>query len=273
MILFYFFRVLSANIRKDIELKELNNSLENRIKIEVRKNREKDEQMFKQSRLVQMGEMIAMIAHQWRQPLSAITATTALIELKANLNTLDNHLAQQKAQEITGYAKHLSDTIDDFRNFFKPNKEKIEINCNEVVESVLGIIKHSIANHNIQLHLDLNTHHRFFAYSNELKQVVLNLIKNAEDVLLENKTVNPYIKIVTYQKNSRSILEVSDNGGGIPENIIDNIFDPYFSTKLEKNGTGLGLYMSKTITEKHCNGSLSANNTNEGALFRVELSI
>ncbi len=268
----YFHRILSANIRKDVEMRELNRSLESKIHEEVEKNRIKDEKMFQQSRLAQMGEMISMIAHQWRQPLTAITATSSLLELKAKVNQLDNTMTQEKAKNISTYARHLSETIDDFRNFFKPNKVQTETSCNEIVESVLGMIEHSIINKNIQLHLELNAHHKFLTYSNELKQVVLNLIKNAEDILLENKIVNPYIKVITYQKDQQIIMEVRDNGGGIPEEIIDNIFDPYFSTKLDRNGTGLGLYMSKTIVEKHCNGSLSINNANDGAIFRVELN-
>ncbi|RLA72813.1 MAG: hypothetical protein DRG24_01890 [Epsilonproteobacteria bacterium] len=246
-------------------------TLQDKIEEEVAKNREKDKHLLHQSRLAQMGEMISMIAHQWRQPLSAISATSSMIELKAKLNKLENSVAEKKAKEISTYAQDLSYTIDDFRDFFQPNKEKKETTYDAVVESVLGIIKTSLINKNIQLHQELNCHSTFSTYPNELKQVVLNLIKNSEDVLLEEKTKEPYIKIVTYKGKDDYILEISDNGGGVPTEMIEKIFDPYFSTKSEKNGTGLGLYMSKMIIEEHCGGKLTVKNGREGAVFRIVL--
>ncbi len=256
---------------KSTELEIFNHTLVDNIKKEVEKNREKDKQLLHQSRLSQMGEMISMIAHQWRQPLAAISATSASIELKAGLNHLDNDVAIQKAQNISKFSQHLSKTIDDFREFFKPNKKKKETTYDEVILSILGIIEVSITNKNIQLLQELNCHETFSTYTNELKQVVLNLTKNAEDALLEKKIKDPTIKIVTYTKEDRYILEVSDNAGGIPEEVINKIFDPYFSTKKEKEGTGLGLYMSKMIIEEHCGGELSVVNSDEGAVFKITL--
>ncbi len=253
------------------KIEHINKTLAQRVKEEVHKNREKDKQMVAQSRLAQMGEMLSMIAHQWRQPLAAISATSFLIELKAKQNRLDNAIAEEKAKEISNYAQHLSHTIDDFRDFFKPNKVLKTTSYDEVIGAVLGIIEVSISSKNIQLYQELNCHNTFNTYPNELHQVVLNLVKNAEDILLEQKVENPYIKIVTYEKDKRYILEVSDNGGGVPKDIIENIFDPYFSTKSEKNGTGLGLYMSKTIIEEHCGGKLSVRNSLEGAVFKILL--
>ena len=246
-----------------------NKKLEERIHKEEEKNREKEKQLIQQSRMAQMGEMLSMIAHQWRQPLAAISASSASIELKAGSNNLDNDIAIQKAQDISDFSQHLSKTIDDFRDFFKPNKEKSKTTYDEVIRSVLSIIEVSIINKNIQLIQELNCHETFSTYPNELKQVVLNLIKNAEDVLLEKEIEDPTIKIATYIKEDRYILEVSDNAGGIPEDIINKIFDPYFSTKQEKDGTGLGLYMSKMIIEEHCGGELSVSNGDEGAMFKI----
>ncbi len=140
-----------------------------------------------------------------------------------------------------------------------------------MIKSVLSIIESSISSKNIQLLQELNCHNPFNSYPNELRQVVLNLIKNSEDILLEKEVENPCIKIKTYQKDDKHILEVSDNGGGIPEAVIDKIFDPYFSTKSEKNGTGLGLYMSKTIIEEHCGGTLGVANDSDGAVFKIML--
>ncbi len=253
------------------EIRHLNENLQQEVSHQLERIREKDILLMQQSRMAQMGEMISMIAHQWRQPLAAISATSASMELKASLNKLDNNTVQQKAQDISAFSQHLSKTIDDFRDFFKPNKKKVETSYCNLLKSVLEIIAISIENKNIKLIRELNCHDKFITYPNELKQVILNLIKNAEDALIENKIENPYIKICTYTKNDQYILEVSDNGGGIPKETIEYIFDPYFSTKTKKDGTGLGLYMSKTIIEEHCGGELNAENTKDGALFKIIL--
>ncbi|MEA3331932.1 MAG: HAMP domain-containing sensor histidine kinase [Campylobacterota bacterium] len=140
---------------------------------------------------------------------------------------------------------------------------------NDVLRSVLNIIETSVTNQNIKIIQELGSDDSFSSYPNELKQVILNLIKNAEDILLEKEIKNPYIKISTCQEGGNHILKVRDNGGGVPEEIIDKVFDPYFSTKKGKNGTGLGLYMSKIIVEEHCGGSLSVVNSADGALFTI----
>jgi signal transduction histidine kinase len=253
--------------RRSKELEDFNKRLRRTVKNEVEKNRQKDQQLLQQSRLAQMGEMISMIAHQWRQPLAAISSSSATIKLKAMLGKLDKDSAIELSTNIATYSQHLSVTIDDFRDFFKSNKEKRDTTYGELVENVLGIIGSSIQNKNITLKKDLKSEVVFNTYKNELKQVVLNLIKNAEDILLEKNIKDPEIVIRTYENT----LTVSDNGGGIPEDIIDKIFDPYFSTKLEKNGTGLGLYMSKTIIHEHCGGELSVQNSDEGAVFTIAL--
>ena len=208
-----------------------------------------------------------MIAHQWRQPLAAISSTSGGINLKAKLNKLDKDTAIELSSKISNYAQHLSSTIDDFRDFFKTNKEKKETTYDEILKSVLGIIETSITNKDIKLIKEFNSTKTFHTYPNEVKQVVLNLIKNAEDILLEKKIENPTITIETYD----DILIVRDNAGGVPEDIIEKIFDPYFSTKTKKDGTGLGLYMSKTIIQEHCGGTLSVSNDKDGAVFKIKL--
>ncbi len=256
---------------KSIELEDFNNTLIDKIEKEVAKNRKKDKQLLQQSRLAQMGEMLSMIAHQWRQPLAAISATSNSLYIKSKQDKLNKDKVMELSQKISEYTQHLSITIDDFREFFKPNKKNIEINYHKLIKSVLAIVETSIRNKNIHIIQDLNCNETFTTYPNELKQVILNLIKNAEDVLLEKKIKDPTIKIVTYTKEDRYILEISDNAGGIPEDIIEKIFDPYFSTKKEKDGTGLGLYMSKMIIEEHCCGELTVANMGNGALFKVVL--
>ena len=254
------------SLEENIRLKE---SFEVRVKLSVEELKQKQKLLYEQSRLAQMGEMISMIAHQWRQPLSAISATSASLQLKAKLDNLDQNFVIEMTDNITMYSQHLSDTIDDFRNFFKPNKEKDVVEFTTLINAVLSIIHLSLTNHNIRLEKELNCEEPFTSYANELKQVILNLIKNSEDILRDNKVKDPYIKICTSKVNGKYVLEVRDNGGGIPEDILKNIFDPYFSTKKQKDGTGLGLYMSKMIIEEHCKGKLRAFNSSEGAVFVI----
>ena len=268
----FIFYPASMQIKKNTdELEEFNNNLEKRIHEEVEKNREKDKQLIQQSRLAQMGEMISMIAHQWRQPLGAIGSVNSTIEIKATLDSLDKEKTLRYTNKISELIQHLSQTIDDFREFFKPDKEKVEVSCNELLRSVLNISTNSLQANNINLIQELNCDCKFKTYPSELKQVILNLIKNAEDILLEHNIENPYIKLSTYCDINKIIIEINDNGGGIDKGIIDKIFDPYFSTKKHKNGTGLGLYMSKTIIEDHCGGNLRVSNNSNGAVFQIIL--
>ncbi len=253
------------------KVQEFNETLKMRIEDEVDKNRQKDKKLMQQSRLAQMGEMLSMIAHQWRQPLTAISATSLSLQFKAELGNLDDKVVVERCKKISEYAQHLSETIDDFRDFFKPNKIKTRTSYQELITSVLSIVSASISNKNITITEDLQSQAVFVSYSNELMQVLLNLIKNADDILIEKETLNQEIIIKTYDSEEYAILEVHDNGGGIPNDILENIFDPYFSTKLEKNGTGLGLYMSKIIIEEHCGGLLTASNNPDGACFQIKL--
>ena len=257
--------------KKSQEILGFNKTLQERVNAEVHKNREKDKQMIEQSRFAQMGEMISMIAHQWRQPLSAISSTSSAIKLKATLDTLDKETTLDLADKISQYSQHLSTTINDFREFFKSNKEQQETSLDRLVEGALSIIEVSINNKNIKIVKDLHSPEIITTYANEMKQVILNLIKNAEDILIEKEIKDAEIRIKSYKNTQFYVIEVEDNGGGIPQEIISKIFDPYFSTKLEKNGTGLGLYMSKTIIEEHCRGKLSVSNNNQGAIFKIEL--
>ncbi len=256
-------------IEKSKILNEVNNALEEKVSKAVAKLREKDFFMFQQSRLAQMGEMLSMIAHQWRQPLNAISSTATALKLKALRGKANEDIIIETTDKISFYIKHLSNTIDDFRDFFKPKKEKQEISFDILIESALLIVKPSLDDKKIEIITKLNSQNTFVSYANELKQVILNLIKNAEDVLIEKEIKEPKIIIKTYEKDNLHILEVSDNAGGIPKDIMPKIFDPYFSTKIKKDGTGLGLYMSKMIVEDHCKGKLEVENYKNGALFRV----
>jgi len=259
---------LARQKRLQKEVLELNKTLEKRVLEAVEKNREKDRALLQQSRLAQMGEMINMIAHQWRQPLGAISATSSAMQIKAKLNKLDNQQVLELTNKISELSQHLSKTIDDFRNFFKIDKEKKVVSCDDLVKSTLSIIEMSAKNNDINIVFKSYCNQTVEVYDNEIRQVLLNLIKNAEDILIERKVENPTITITTKNKT----ITIEDNAGGIPEEIMDKIFDPYFSTKTKKDGTGLGLYMSKIIIEEHCTGQLTAHNSDKGAVFTIKFS-
>ena len=268
---------LKERQRVSDELRELNQSLEERIKAEVEKNQKQDKQLFEQSRLAQMGEMISMIAHQWRQPLAAISATAIGLKFKMDLEAFDldtkegqdeqGLLFRESLTKIESYTQNLSTTIDDFRNFYKPNKKTVITNFESIVTKSLSIIQDSFISDEIELAFSYNSSEEMELHDNEMMQVVLNILKNAQDNFKEKQTKNPKITISTDTKS----LSVWDNGGGISENVLKQIFDPYFSTKDEKNGTGLGLYMSKIIIEEHHKGTLKAYNKNDGVCFEIQL--
>jgi PAS domain S-box-containing protein len=264
-------RDISKRKQIEFELEQLTSDLELRIKEEVQKNREKDKAMLQQSKLAQMGELLSMIAHQWRQPLTAISATSNDLSMKIMLDNYSEDYFSEKLKKIVELSQHLSNTIDDFRTFNKEDKEKTAVLFSTLVKSVLGIVSISIENNNIDLTTDFKCEKKMLTYSNEVKQVILNLIKNAEDILLEKNIQKAYIHLKTYDDENYTYLKISDNAGGVPEDIIDKIFNPYFSTKTKKDGTGLGLYMSKIIIEEHCGGELSVYNDENGAVFEIKL--
>ena len=262
-------------------LETLNKDLAIKVIQEVDKNKKKDLQLLHQARHAQMGELINMIAHQWRQPLNAIAATIMNIQMQLSLekfdlskqNERDNFtiFVNQKLGNMEDFIQTLSVTIDDFRNFYKQdNQIKIE-SIHTPIKKALGIIKALILSNKIEIIQKLNSKKNIEIFESELLQVFLNVIKNAQDNFEDRQTKNPNITISTKDVKKGVIIEILDNGGGIDSKIIDNIFDPYFSTKNIKNGTGLGLYMSKSIIEQHHKGKFYAVNKKEGVSFCIEL--
>ena len=261
------------------ELISLNTTLEEKIHQEVEKNREKDKHILQQSRLAQMGEMISMIAHQWRQPLGSIATVVAAIKVKLALKKFDTQTPQgrealeqyllESTDKIENYVKFLTTTIDDFRNFFKPDKRKDTTQLNGLIGRTLGIIGKALEVNGITLVQELHSTRTLVLHTNEVMQVILNLLKNGEDVIKERNPKERILWIRTKDEGAATLLEVEDSGGGVDPAIIDKVFEPYFSTKEEKNGTGLGLYMSKIIIEDHAKGKISVSNTPRGACFRI----
>ena len=228
-----------------------------------------DKFLQQQAKLAQMGELLSMIAHQWRQPLTAIIAASENLKLKTLLNKIDNNTIHTATNDINKYTSYLSNTINDFKNFYKTNKSKELTNLNEMAEKSLNIIEDSITFRNIRIIKNLKSTSSIETFMSEVTQVILTLLQNAEDILLDKQTQNPYIKINTFENEKHLYLQVIDNGGGIPQDIIDKIFDPYFSTKHEKNGTGLGLYFAKSIIENNCDALLTVENNQDEAIFTI----
>ncbi len=230
------------------------------------------EQLMQQSRLAQMGEMISMIAHQWRQPLSAISTTVGTLKLKNMLDDYDRDFFDQKLDQIILYSQHLSDTINDFRDFFKRDKLLESQKLTKIIKATTIIIQPSLDDRGISLVFNLEEDIIINTYINEFKQVILNILQNAYDVLVDREIKEPKITIRSYKDDRYIFLEIGDNGGGIPDDIITNIFNPYFTTKA-KDGTGLGLYMSQMIIRDHCKGSLEVENSDLGAIFTIKVKL
>ena len=231
----------------------------------------KEEMMIAQSRHAAMGEMISMIAHQWRQPISVIGMACNNILVDIELEMVDYEQLKDSAESMLEQTKYLSQTIEDFRDFFKPNKEKELVNPKVIVDETLSIMSKSLENNDVFVIFNKIDDCHVHVFSRELLQVFLNIIKNAKEAFEGKNIENKIIEISIRKLNQRVRIEIFDNAGNIDEKIKDKIFDPYFSTKDEKTGTGLGLYMSKTIIEKHLNGELGFFNKNEGVVFYIDL--
>ncbi|MEA1893370.1 MAG: cache domain-containing protein [Campylobacterota bacterium] len=253
------------------ELEKLNESLEQRVAQELKAHREKDKMLIQQSKMAEMGDMLSMIAHQWRQPLNQMSYLFINIDSAYEYEELTKEYLDEKLKEGNDLLEFMSVTIDDFRNYFRPDKDKEFVLVSDIVAASVALMQKSLTIDNIEIELDTDGRDLTHIYKNEFIQVMLNLIKNAKDVLIYKQIQNPKIIIRTKCKREKLIVEVCDNGGGIDEAIIDRIFEPYFSTKDKNSGTGLGLYMSKMIIEEHLDGKLSAYNAQDGACFSIEI--
>jgi len=257
---------LNQMIEESVKLNE-------QLQAEIGERQQQEQILVQNSKLAAMGEMVGMIAHQWRQPLSSISTIAGNLNVFIELDQYDKNQFINLLNEINTHAQYLSKTINDFRHFFKPDNPRNIAFINDIIDSTLNIIGKSLEYRSISLEKDYLFPTPILTYPNELMQVFLNIIKNAIDALTDNKIVNPSIGIKGYQRHGYQIVEISDNAGGIPEEILDKIFNPYFSTKGPAIGTGLGLYMSRTIIEEHCRGALRAHNNDRGACFTITLPI
>lgn len=246
---------------KTEELQQLNSGLEIKIQEELAKNRDKDKQMMQQSRSAALGEMIGNIAHQWRQPLSAISSTASGIQLQMQLGLTTDKDIDKSYEDIKGYVAFLTQTIEDFRGFFKTDKEKIDFNIIEVVKKSLSIANAGYKDNNINVILNFSQQELLSnGLPSELSQVFLNILNNSKDATIEHNIEDRFVHVSSDIDDKYNNIYIQDNAGGIPKSIVDKVFDPYFTTKHQSQGTGIGLYMSKDIVEKNMNGTLSVQN-------------
>ncbi len=244
--------------------------MEEQVNKVVQERSEQGKILIQQSRLASMGEMIGNIAHQWRQPLNALGLIIQKIELFSNRGKLTHDILEENVHKATSIIKSMSTTIDDFRDFFKPNKEMEYFDIRTVVHEVISLQEASLKEAEISLDIDIDQPVcELYGFKNEFAQVLINLINNAKDALIENHVTHGFISISGKNKKDKVIFKLSDNAGGIPAGIIDRIFEPYYTTKEEGKGTGIGLYMSKMIIEENMHGTLQVRNNKIGAEFSM----
>jgi C4-dicarboxylate-specific signal transduction histidine kinase len=253
---------------KQLLLESLNRTLEERIETAVKELRQKDQALIQQNRLAAMGEMINNIAHQWRQPLNVISLIVQGLPERKNLS---QEALDFEVERIMGVILQMSQTIDDFRYFFRQDKEKSRFTTNQAVAKAVEFISPSLIDKGIGISITEQPEVDIVGFSNEYAQVLLNILGNAKDVLVERNVADPQISISISRADGRSVVTITDNGGGITTNVMPRIFDPYFTTKEKTQGTGIGLYMSKIIIEQNMGGSLTAGNVEGGVAFRIEV--
>jgi len=238
------------------ELEELNRTLEIKIAQEVEKSEQRQFLLIKQGRLAAMGEMIGNIAHQWRQPLNALGIIVQDFKMAFEYGELDKQYLDESVKKSKALIGYMSKTIDDFRNFFSPNKQKESFSVAAKINDTISFVSASFENNGIELVSELEDDSYINGYPNEFVQVVLNIVSNAKDAIVLHEIKNGFVKIKISKTEDKSKIEITDNGGGIPKDIIDKVFDPYFTTKDKGHGTGIGLYMSKVIIEDNMGGSI-----------------
>lgn len=253
------------------ELAELNRTLQQQIADEVAKSREKDRIMMVQSRQAALGEMLGNVAHQWRQPLNTLGLIVQDIEHAGQAGDLTAEYLQRSVARAMDIIQHLSQTIDDFRGFFRPGAEQRPFIVNHVVQRVLSFVRDSFQTAGIDLRVNMDDDVTATGHANEFAQVLLNILNNAREVLRARSVASPRVDILLSRVNGRANVTIADNGGGIPAADLDRVFEPYFTTKEGVGGTGIGLYMSKTIIERNMGGSLTVRNSGEGAEFLIQV--
>jgi two-component system, NtrC family, sensor kinase len=255
------------------ELSKMNSMLDQKVHDEVQTRREHEQIMIQQARFASMGEMIGNIAHQWRQPLNALGILIQNIKFANDFGKLDKSYIDKTIKNGESLINNMSSTIDDFRNFFNSKQKESIYQLSQLLNDTILLMSGSFQKNGVTVIKQFDDTIYLKNFANGLSQILLNILKNAEDALVDHKVKEPHISMKCYSKDAFAIIEIEDNGGGIKKEILEKIFDPYFTTKEEGKGTGIGLYMSKVIMQNHLNGKISAENGLDGAKFILTLPI
>lgn len=258
------------NSLKDV-INEMIDDLEGKIQEEIAQRTDQEKLLMQQSKLAAMGEMIGNIAHQWRQPISEISAILMELETVTKFSTLEEKLLLENIKKSNQITEHMSTTISDFQNFFKPSKRKDNFSVLSACKKAVSVINASLVNHSIELNFDIQEDSIIYGYSNEFSHAVLNILSNAKDALVNREVENPYINLSIKTGKKYTVIKIEDNAGGIKLDNLDTIFEPYFTTKHAKQGTGIGLYMTKMIIETSMQGYVNVKNSDKGALFVIKI--
>lgn len=256
---------------KTRELQNTNRALEIKVDRGVQEMRSKDAILIQQGKLSAMGEMMANIAHQWKQPLNALGVIIQNLKEYYDMNLLDKDFMSKNTARSLLLIQHMSHTIEDFRNFFKPDKEKKTFYFRDAVEKTVAIVDDSFRNNFIDIELEAEHGLKTEGYPGEFSQAVLNILTNAKDEFTSRKITGAKVKIRIFRESECTVIGISNNAGNIDENILPRIFDPYFTTK--PSGSGIGLYMTRMIVEKSLEGKITARNIPDGVEFRIEIPL
>jgi len=248
------------------ELDEYKNHLEHKVEEEIKKREEKEKMLLQQSKLAAMGEMMDAVAHQWKQPINIINMQVDMMGYDYEDKLIDQKYVDEFQQKVSSQVKHMTSTLNEFRSFFRPNKEESEFDIKAMVDKVLLLVKDEFIKNKITINVNNTNSFSLQGIENEFKHLILNIINNAKDAFNDNNIENRIITINILTNEDSKYLEICDNAGGIPKHVIEDIFKANVTTKEEGKGTGIGLYMSAQIAQKH-NGILSVKNENSGAKF------
>jgi len=248
------------------ELDEYKNHLEHKVEEEIKKREEKEKMLLQQSKLAAMGEMMDAVAHQWKQPINIINMQVDMMGYDYEDKLIDQKYVDEFQQKVSSQVKHMTSTLNEFRSFFRPNKEESEFDIKAMVDKVLLLVKDEFIKNKITINVNNTNSFSLQGIENEFKHLILNIINNAKDAFNDNNIENRIITINILTNEDSKYLEICDNAGGIPKHVIEDIFKANVTTKEEGKGTGIGLYMSAQIAQKH-NGILSVTNENSGAKF------
>lgn len=275
---------------KTRELRELNHGLQEKIEVETSRRLLNEQIIFEQKKFADMGHMIGAISHQWRQPLNNIYLISQWLQEEWENGGVFGGDHLESFRKMSELIQHMSETIDDFRNFFQPEKDKSRFNVTSTMVNCLRLVSPDLLHNKISLHFTCRCEEKVCemkegitfpacekpglftnGYEGELKQIILNIISNSRDALIERNVHHKAITVETFTHGDKILITVSDNGGGIPEEVLPKVFDPYFTTKEEGKGLGIGLYMSRTLLTTHMDSDISIENTESGTKTTITI--